>query len=131
MALVVGRGRRAVRVVGGHGFLSDTRGRPLSCLRPLSTARPLGVAWDRASRAVGCAGPSTALDQLSAAADNQVPRTRRMLVSLFSELEQSTRTIHYRGSAPDAAHTRGNAGLGKLKFFSGAPGQGNFNFEPD
>ena len=97
MALVraVGRGGRAVRV-GGHGFLSDTRGRPLSCLRPLSTARPLG--WDRASRAVGCAGPSTALDQLSAAADNQVPRTRRMLVSLFSELEQCTRTIHSRAA---------------------------------
>ena len=60
MALVraVRRGGRAV-LVGGHGFGSLSSSS--------TTARPLG-AWDRASRAVGCAGPSTALDPISAAA---------------------------------------------------------------
>lgn len=116
MALVraVRRGGRAVRLVGGHGFLSDTRGRPLSCLRPLSTARPLG-----GTAPVAPCG---------------VPVPRRLWTN-----SQRLRTIKCRAhggcwstffraravyphdtfprSAPDAAHTRGNAGLGKLKFF--------------
>ena len=63
MALVVGRGRRAVRLVGGHGFLSDTvgsrggrrRGRPLSSWVALrSTARPLGCLGPRQSRRGVC-----------------------------------------------------------------------------
>ena len=47
MALVVGRGRRAVRLVGGHGAAYL-----LGRLRHVKLARPVG--WDRAARAVGC-----------------------------------------------------------------------------
>ena len=84
-------------LVGPHKDHGALRIGGTNSQRPVKPQHPHQLV-DRASRAVGCAGPSTALDQLSAAADNQVPRTRRMLVSLFSELEQCTRTIHSRAA---------------------------------
>ena len=128
MALVVGRGRRAVRLVGGHGFLSDTRGRPLSCLRPLSTARPLGGTAPVAP--CGVPVPRRLWT------NSQRLRTIKCRAhgGCWSHFFQSSSSVPARyipaqrsGRRPYARKRR----TGKTQIFSLAPGQGNFNFEPD
>ena len=111
MALVVGRGRRAVRLVGGgHGFLSDKQ---LSCTATHSSpARLLGTAP---------VAPRGVPVPRRLWTNSQRLRTLRLRACLYfapANIQSwlKVRVLWIRGSTADAARTRGSAGLGELEF---------------
>ena len=124
MALVVGRGRRAVRLVGGHGTgpaagaASTRQARPPSRLGPRRSRRGVLRYVCPQERVLSGCGHSGAAH-------------RPILAShKFHLLDLSCGFMDMRehcGRRPGAWKRR----TGKTQIFSLAPGQGNFNFEPD
>ena len=111
MALVVGRGRRAVRLVG-HGFRrgpvgdpgATGGGRPLtgSCLALRRTARPLGSLGPRQSRRGVCRSLDGSGPTLSGCGHLAAAREADVRSHFFQSSSRPTGFVHLPGRTPAA-----------------------------